>query len=666
MTEASTWLEANRRYLAASLAVLRRSMERYIARVNGKTEPTDADVLQHMNEAVSSMPSPSALENLCSIFCLSPFERNILLLCAGMELDSSFGHICASSQDDPVRGYPTFSLALAALDGAHWSALDPASPLRYWQLIEVGTGNVLTLSPLRINERILHYLTGSQQPDERLAGIMEPLVNDGDLIPSQRLLAEGIARIWSQEDVSSKLSVILLYGDEPSSKRAIAIAACTELGMRLNVISSGFIPNSSSELDSVIRLLERESVLGASALLLDLEDLDRSDASKMRAVTRLAERIRGALIVISRERHQPIMRRMISIEVPRLDSNEQRAVWKTVLGRDMTENLNGGIDMLVSQFRLSERSIHSACQEAFGRFVPCNCDTSHSSDDLMNRLWDACRVQARPRLEDLAQKIEPSAEWSDLVLPGPLLQTLKEIVVHVRHRAQVYESWGFASRGSRGLGISALFAGASGTGKTMAAEVMANDLRLDLYRIDLSQVVSKYIGETEKNLRRVFEAAEDGGAILLFDEADALFGKRSDVKDSHDRYANIEISYLLQRMESYRGLAILTTNMKEALDTAFTRRIRFIVQFPFPNATQRAEIWRRVFPRDTPTEHIDVNRLAKLNMTGGNIHNTALYAAFLAAESDNKVNMSHILRAVRAEYAKMEQPLTEAEIGGWL
>ncbi len=251
-------------------------------------------------------------------------------------------------------------------------------------------------------------------------------------------------------------------------------------------------------------------------------------------------------------------------------------------------------------------------------------------------------------------------------MPGPLLQTLKEIVVHVRHRAQVYESWGFASRGSRGLGISALFAGASGTGKTMAAEVMANDLRLDLYRIDLSQVVSKYIGETEKNLRRVFEAAEDGGAILLFDEADALFGKRSDVKDSHDRYANIEISYLLQRMESYRGLAILTTNMKEALDTAFTRRIRFIVQFPFPNATQRAEIWRRVFPRDTPTEHIDVNRLAKLNMTGGNIHNTALYAAFLAAESDNKVNMSHILRAVRAEYAKMEQPLTEAEIGGWL
>ena len=213
--------------------------------------------------------------------------------------------------------------------------------------------------------------------------------------------------------------------------------------------------------------------------------------------------------------------------------------------------------------------------------------------------------------------------------------------------------------------MSALFAGVSGTGKTMAAEVLSNELRLDLYRVDLSSVVSKYIGETEKNLRRVFDAAEAGGAILLFDEADALFGKRTEVKDSHDRYANIEVSYLLQRMEAYRGLAILTTNRKESLDTAFLRRLRFVVQFPFPDAGLRAEIWRRIFPKDTPTENLDVAKLSRLNVAGGNIRNMALNAAFLAADSNEPVRMKHLLRAARSEYNKLEKPLTETEIGGW-
>jgi SpoVK/Ycf46/Vps4 family AAA+-type ATPase len=269
-------------------------------------------------------------------------------------------------------------------------------------------------------------------------------------------------------------------------------------------------------------------------------------------------------------------------------------------------------------------------------------------------------------LEDLAQRIEPVSGWSDLVLPESQHRTLREIAVQVRHRARVYETWGFASKGARGLGISALFVGASGTGKTMAAEVLAHELQLDLYRIDLSQVVSKYIGETEKNLRRVFDAAETGGAVLLFDEADALFGKRSEVKDSHDRYANIEISYLLQRMESYRGLAILTTNIKTVLDVSFLRRLRFIVHFPFPDAELRAEIWRRIFPTDTPVDGLDVQKLARVNVAGGNIRNIAVHAAFLAAETDESVRMWHLLRAVRAEYAKIEKQLTGSEIRDWL
>jgi SpoVK/Ycf46/Vps4 family AAA+-type ATPase len=251
------------------------------------------------------------------------------------------------------------------------------------------------------------------------------------------------------------------------------------------------------------------------------------------------------------------------------------------------------------------------------------------------------------------------------VLPDAQKQILHDIGAHVRHRVLVYETWGFARRGTRGLGLSVLFAGASGTGKTMAAEILANELRLDLYRIDLSSVVSKYIGETEKNLRRIFDAADDGGAILLFDEADALFGKRSEVKDSHDRYANIEVSYLLQRMEAYRGLAILTTNLRHALDSAFMRRVLFVVEFPFPDAAHRAEIWRRVLPIDVPTEGLDAERLARLNVAGGNIRNIALNAAFLAADSAEPLRMTHMLKAARSEYAKMEKVLTEAEVAGW-
>ena len=273
---------------------------------------------------------------------------------------------------------------------------------------------------------------------------------------------------------------------------------------------------------------------------------------------------------------------------------------------------------------------------------------------------------SKARLDELAQYIDTVAVWGDLVLPEMQRQILSEIAAHVRQRVKVYETWGFASRSSRGLGISALFAGPSGTGKTMAAEVLANELRLDLYRIDLSQVVSKYIGETEKNLRQVFDPAEDSGSILLFDEADALFGKRSEVKDSHDRYANIEISYLLQRMEAYRGLAILTTNMKDALDTAFLRRIRFVVQFPFPNTEQRADIWRRIFPQETPTNDLDIEKLARLNVAGGSIRNIALHAAFLAADTDEPVTMTHLLRAARVEYSKIEKALTDAEIRGWV
>ena len=312
--------------------------------------------------------------------------------------------------------------------------------------------------------------------------------------------------------------------------------------------------------------------------------------------------------------------------------------------------------MLAGHFSLSAAAIRGIVADTLTA-----AEADGDGRPLADRLWEGCLVHTRPRLDLLAQRLKPVAQWDDLVLPDPELRFLRAIAAQVKHRARVYDEWGFRARMNRGLGISALFAGESGTGKTMAAEVLANELRLNLYRIDLSAVVSKYIGETEKNLRRLFDAAEDGGAILFFDEADALFGKRSEVKDSHDRYANIEINYLLQRMEAFRGLAILATNMKSALDTAFMRRLRFVVSFPFPGPAERRLIWEKAFPRQTPLDRLDFDRLARLNLTGGAIHSAALNAAFLAAAADTPVTMALALEAARDEYVKLERPINEAD-----
>jgi hypothetical protein len=657
--DADNWAEANQRYLMARVAVVREALRRHVARAQDDPPPPEIDVEKNLREAVESMPAPAALDVLCAAFGLSPFERDVLLLCAGMELDSTFPSLCAA-QGQQQRGLPTFGLALAALPEAHWSALTPVAPLRHWRLIEVGVGEALTASPLRIDERALHYLTGLSYLDERLQGLLELQPPPEELPPSHRALAERVADVWAQSG-SGGLPVIHLGGDDGAGKRAVAAFACAELGGRLRTLRAADPPQNAVEREALSRLWGREATLNRSALLVECDDVE-----KERAALSFLDHTRGFLFAASREPIRLRRRRIARLDVNKPGAAEQRRLWQSSLG-PLASSLDGRLETLISQFDLGMDEISDACAalsrvEDRGQKV----EDGNPQSSILDRLWDACRISARARLDDLAQRIDPIAGWDDLVLPAFQLQTLRDIAAQSRHRTQVYQSWGFASKGERGLGVSALFAGVSGTGKTMAAEVLARELRLDLYRIDLSQVVSKYIGDTEKNLRRVFDAAEAGGAVLLFDEADALFGKRSEVKDSRDRYANIEISYLLQRMETYRGLAILTTNMKSVLDVSFLRRIRFVAQFPFPDAALRAEIWRRIFPARTPVENLDLNKLARLNVAGGAIRNIALSAAFLAAEAGEPVRMRHMLRAARGEYAKMEKQLTESEVRDWL
>lgn len=645
---ATDWSAANWQYCAAAIAQVREAIARFI---HGDPPPAPLPI----SPVVSTQPFP--LDILCAQFQLSVFERDLLLACAGMELDAHFAELYSQAQNG--QRSPTFHLLLAALPNADWSAFLPDAPLRYWRMLDIGAGPALTQSPLRIDERILHYLLAQTTTDDRFQGMLFPIAMQPQLVPSHQAIAQQVRRLWQHEQSPHEQSpIVQLYGS--GDKPAIAAAVAMQTDQPLYRLPLRNLPTSPGDLNQLIRLWQREIRLNPAILLLDCDPASLSDSHRRHAVAQLLEELTAPLILTTLERDRSLSlsdRPLISLEVPPPTPAEQRYLWQATLGAvdDCESQIESQIDRLVNQFTLSPAAIQSIGMAAQTEATP-----------TFSHLWTLCRRQTRPQMDDLAQRIEAAAGWSDLVLPEAQLQILRSVAAQVRQRIQVYQHWGFGDKGSRGLGISALFAGASGTGKTMAAEVLAQELALDLYRIDLSAIVSKYIGETEKNLRRVFDAAESGSVILLFDEADALFGKRSEVKDSHDRYANMEVSYLLQRMEAYQGLAILTTNLKEAIDTAFLRRLRFVIKFPFPDAAQRAEIWRRVFPANTPVAELDPVKLSRLNVAGGNIRNIALNAAFLAADAGEAVGMQHLLEAAKAEYAKLERTLTDAEVRGWL
>ena len=658
-----TWLEANQRYLVAALSALRVHLQttvRSSAEALSSEHSTDAeDTL--LDPGVWTFSQPPALEQLCSLFELSAFERGVMMLAAGAEMDSRLAALYASL-DASRRPLPTLQLALTVLPEAHWSALSPSRALRRWQLIDLLAADTLVTSAFRPNERILHFLAGISGIDERLHHLVHPVPVPEMLPPSYADVASQVAAVWTDAShhadaspTAAQLPLIELRGADPDANRTIAARAAAAFKLRLHALSPrNLLQTSNAETGLFLRLWEREAILSESALLIELDDLPTGDTAST-TIALLLESLRAPLILSSRQRYSALSRTPVVFSTSRPTRAEQAELWQTSLPPSHAATNKTLIDTLVAQFNLAPIAIRSAAQRASGA----------AAHTLTPALWEACRIEARPRLEGLAQHIEATATWDDLVLPQKERAQMRQISLQVRQRTRVYEGWGFADRSSRGLGISVLFAGPSGTGKTTAAEVLAHELHLDLFRIDLSQVMSKYIGETEKNLSRVFDAADQGAAVLLFDEADALFGRRTEVRDSHDRYANCEVSYLLQRMETYRGLAILTTNRKSSLDQAFLRRLRFVVEFPFPEAAQRAEIWRHIFPSRTPVEGLNIERLARLRVSGGNIHNIAMGAAFLAADAGEPVRMEHLLAAARTEFAKLEIPLTDTEVAGW-
>jgi hypothetical protein len=628
---AEAWSARNQRWLSQRVAFWRERLERQ----EGAT--TDAPPPPHRLDGHDAF-EPAALR-LQSLFGLSAFETELLVLAAGVEIDAGLRVALAAAQGwpggEPVR--LTFSLALSVLPDAHWDAVSPLGPLRHWSLVEFDMSAGVGGAALRIDERILHYLTGVAAHDLHLTGI----VRMDQAVPGGAMADDRCGHV-ARELASVREPLVMLHdGSDATRRRAaceLATAACGRAGLRTLWVDASVLPPEPRELAGLALRADREAALTSAAIAMVLDP----DAPHAAAPTRLIATLRSPVITIGTLPPRSLSD-LSRKHIRRFDAPAGRPL----VDGSVQPALRRATERALTQFHVDAAVLDQAM-----------ATVSDEEEALEERIWDALREAARGGLDTLAQRIDSETTFADLVVPAAVASQLREIAGQLRQRQKVHDEWGFAGRNRRGLGLAALFAGDSGTGKTLAAEAIANAARLDLYRIDLATVVNKYIGETEKNLSRLFDAAERSGAVLLFDEADALFGKRSEVKDSHDRYANIEVAYLLQRIETYRGLAILTTNMKSSLDRAFLRRIRFIVQFPFPDDGAREQIWRLHLPSRAPLGAIDYAALAKLQLSGGHIRSVALNAAFMAAQRDGAIEQRDLLSAARAEFAKLERTFT--------
>jgi hypothetical protein len=582
------------------------------------------------------------LAHVRDAFGLQPFDVAVLLLALAPDVDLRYERIYAYLQDDVTRRRPTVDLALSLLCStraerlASRVRLDAGAPLLRHGLVALAEPERPWLSrSIVVDEAVVRGLHG-----QRADGALHPGFEYHEAPRAHRPPPE-----------------IYLLATAPTPLRAVltgpgcrdgALALAQELQQPLLLCDVSM----SDDPERALALAGREAAL-RRAVLAVAEAPDQAAALAMAVPDRLVmlttEAVAGTGVP--------------AVACPAPTTHERREAWSHALGRVRVRD--HALDEVASRFELGFEQIEAAARDA--RAAAGLHDGTVSGAGL----FAAARAQSRPELGHLATRVDPLRTWSDLVLPQPQIEQLQGLCRRVRDRHLIFEDWGFGARLATGRGITALFSGAAGTGKTLAAEVIGRELGLDVYRLDLSSIVDKYIGETEKNLSKVFAAAEGSSAILLFDEADALFGKRSEVRDSHDRYANIEVSYLLQRVEEYAGVAILATNLEASLDAAFTRRLAVTVRFPRPTEEDRLRIWTTVWPAEAALAgDVDLERLAaEYALTGGHIRNAALAAAFLAAaEGCPDISMRQVLEGVRGEFAKLGKELDadvlEAAVAG--
>ena len=621
------------------------------------------------------------LDSLQQIFQLNPYEIDVLLICLAIELDLRYERLYAYLQDDVTKKKPSVDLVLNLLQLSSAKKLKGLqsfyehAPLLSNNLVVFSTDPAQLDQPLlarsfKLNTRITQYLLGSDTVDERICSTVSMARLEPSDCPDEYHLDQSLMGRFSnllKEGWASGAAIINLIGSYDLGKLRIAKTLCREADLNLLVVDlEQLITDKEASPEKELRLITREALLQRAAIYWKDFDtlLDHPHKALLDTFIQHLRLFQGLTFLAGTTAWQPPseLRAIpyLQVQLPKSTFTDRTRIWSASLGNDLSVQTDFDIAALAGKFKFTGGQIQDAAATAKNL---ARWEDSKTGKITMKQIYEACRLHSNQKLSTLARKITPKYQWNDIVLPPDRTEQLREICNHVKYRDRVYSEWGFDRKLAMGKGLCVLFVGPSGTGKTMAADIIAGELGLDLYKIDLSTVVSKYIGETEKNLSKIFTEAETSNAILFFDEADALFGKRSEVKDSHDRYANIETGYLLQRMEEHEGIVILASNFRKNMDEAFVRRLHFTVEFPFPNEEDRRRIWEGVWPEAMPRDPaLDVGFLAgRFQVTGGNIRNIALSAAFLAADDSGVVSMQHLIRATQREYQKMGKVITDIE-----
>lgn len=613
------------------------------------------------------------LESIAAAYALTQFEVDTLLVALAPEIDLRYERLYGYLQDDVTRKRPTVDLVLNLLCT---SAEDKIA-----RRLDFGPGGRLIRNGL---VRVIHEATRERPPllahalavDDQ---VVRWLLGDGSLAVRlskfSALRREPQSDIFLGDTLTGGLEALfrerarlrlLVHGPPGAPRRHVAQAVARSLGRAVFEVDLERAP-AGDELAEALHSVGFVCRTQQPVLLLDGIDSLRTPDRGRDAEMLLAQLVDlDEPIVLSTETPwaagASALDDLVEIALPRPSFALRRHWWESALAEAGGAPPDEELVALASRFELGPDGIASAVGSAAGRARWLSVSRV-DGDGGRRTLFGAAREQARRDPGPLAVRIEPSFTWDDIVLPDDELAQLHEICARVRHRHVVRDAWGFGERLALGGGLSVLFSGPSGTGKTMAAAVIAADLELDLYRIDLSQVLDKYVGETEKRLETVFNAGEASGAVLFFDEADAVFGKRSETKDAHDRYANIEVAYLLQRIEHYGGIAVLATNLRSNLDAAFMRRLSFAVEFPAPDAELRRRIWEKVWPSGLVLDaDVDLDFMAeRFTLPGGFIRNIAVGAAFLAAADGGPIAMRHVVQATRREYQKLGNRIVSSE-----
>lgn len=618
------------------------------------------------------------LHILSELFNLQPFEVDVLLICLAPELDLRYEKLYSHLQNDVTKKRPSVDLVLTLLCTYIEEKFSARQKFTYTgtlinnHLIYFTDDNPMDEVPLlsrslKVDERIISFLLASDAIDPKIQNIctlIEPDKYYSDIIIPEDKKNKLIELLQYHSYVEVPL-IIQLHGPYGTGKKLTAEAVCTELKMFLLVVDSkALIKDESFE---ILDIIIREAQLQHSCLYLEGFDalfIEKDTGINITNLILKLDNFPNLIFLSSEEMWEPQValakHRYINFNIPLPSFTHRKQMWNSFLESYSTIIDDADINALATKFNFSGGQIKDAIYTANNIARLRKPDISGLS---VHDLYEGAKARSNKKLGELAKKIIPLHTWEDIVLPADIKAQLKEIRLHIKHKGTVYSDWKFDKKLSLGKGLNALFSGPSGTGKTMAAQIIAKEAQLDIYKIDLSSVISKYIGETEKNLSKIFKEAETSNAILFFDEADALFGKRSEVKDAHDRYANIETGYLLQKMEEYEGVVILATNLSKNIDDAFLRRMQFIIEFPFPDKTLRKQIWIKIFPEEAPLSNdINFNFISeKLKLAGGNIKNIAIASAFYAADGSESIKMSHIMHAAKREYQKMGKSFLTAD-----